>query len=200
MRCVNVLVLEFDGVVILVVVVHCGVEVTGDGHIEALAFVIARGATNSSAAIRSRTLAERSHAGNLGSLLGRGVSKCNTGTIVHILVLDVDGVVILAPPIDLGVGLDVGRVGAETLAIIVSRWASDGSTTSLGVGVETMLLLQNGLAMFDTSTRCGHTRSTNCAWAATASSATGIPPMKPFIIAVIESCCERMYALRGLKE
>jgi hypothetical protein len=162
---VDVLVLDSNGVIILVVVVHLRLEDAGDGHVKALALIVTRGTTDNSAARRA-TLLERTHARDLGALLNNRGTEVEMGRRVHILVLQVDGVIILAVLVDLRVGLDIGSIGTgEATITVISRGTADNGGT--GMGYEIMLL------------------STNLAWAATASSAIGIPPTKPFMIAEV---------------
>lgn len=141
---VDVLVLHINRMVILVVVIDLRVEDTSYGHIKALAFIVTR-RTSNGRATRGAALRKGTHAGNLRTfdhrwaVDGGGVM----GTLVHILVLQVDGVVILAPLVDLGVDLDIGRVGANeaTVAIISRGPANSGATTMMGWVA--MLLLCN---------------------------------------------------------
>jgi hypothetical protein len=136
---VNVLVLDSNGVIILVVVVHLRLEGAGDGHIEALALIVARGATHSSAA-RGPTLFEGAHARDLRTLHNYRVTEVEMVRRVHILVLQVDGVVILAVLVDLRLGLDIGSVGTDEATItVISRGTAHSGATSMGY--RTILLL-----------------------------------------------------------
>jgi hypothetical protein len=130
---VNMCVLNSNGVVILVVVVHLSIENAGNGHVEDLALIVTRGAAHGSTA-RSATLLEGTHSRDLGALLSH-----HRRTEVNVVrrrgedigVFQVNGVVILAVLVDLGVGLDIGRVGAgeATIAIISGRTAHGGATS-----------------------------------------------------------------------
>jgi hypothetical protein len=141
---VDVLVLDSNGVIILVVVVHLRLEDAGDGHVKALALIVTRGATDNSAARRA-TLLERTHARDLGALLNNRGTEVEMGRRVHILVLQVDGVIILAVLVDLRVGLDIGSIGTgEATITVISRGTADNGGT--GMGYEIMLLLYSSSA------------------------------------------------------
>lgn len=147
-RVVDVGFLHVNGVVVLVFLVDLGVENAGDGHIETLTLVVARWASNGSASIGGSTLLKGTHSGDLRTLHDR----CAEGhrdpvrRRVDILVLQMNGVVIIAPLVHVGVGLHVGRVRADEAAItVIARWATDGSTANLGGG-EAMLLLSTKIS------------------------------------------------------
>lgn len=144
-RRVNVLALDVDGVIILVLICDSGIENTRHGQIEALALIVARGATNGGSTW-STTLSLAK--GPLPRGLGAAVAKWyryHWRTRVHIRVLQLDGVIILVPLVDLCIGLDTSRVGADKSAIvIISRRSPNSGTASLGM--EVMLVLCIGLA------------------------------------------------------
>jgi hypothetical protein len=141
---VDVLVLDSNGVIILVVVVHLRLEDAGDGHVKALALIVTRWATDNSAARRA-TLLERTHARDLGALLNNRGTEVEMGRRIHILVLQVDGVIILAVLVDLRVGLDIGSIGTgEATITVISRGTADNGGT--GMGYEIMLLLYSSSA------------------------------------------------------
>lgn len=148
-RSVDMLVLDVDGVVILILIFNFGVEDTGHRHIEALALIISGGATDGSSTWSTTTLSlsEGSHSRDLGAVPS-GVAKGHRHhrrARVHIGVLQFSGVVILVPLVDLGIGLDTSGVGAdEATVIIIARRSTDRGTTSLGM--EVMLVLYVGLA------------------------------------------------------
>ena len=145
---VDMFVLDVGGVVILVLILNLGVENTSHREIEALALIIAGWATHGSSTWRNTlSLSERSHSRDLGAAHS-GVAKVHRHhrrARVHIAVLQLDGVVILVPLVDLGIGLDTSGVGAdEATVVIIARRSTDGGTTSLRM--EVMLLLYVGLA------------------------------------------------------
>jgi hypothetical protein len=71
-------------------------------------------------------------------------------------VLNINVVVILAPLIHLGVGLDIGRVGANKATVaVIARGATNGGATSLGV--ETMTVLDIGAVIARGATNGGAT-------------------------------------------
>ena len=135
---VDVLVLDIDGVVILVHIFDFGVEDTSHRHIEALPLIIAGWAADGSST-RSTTLslAERSHSRDLGASGGTGVAirHGHDGRArVHIGVLQLNGVIILVPLVHLCISLDAGRVGAdEAIVAIIARRPTDRGTASLGM-------------------------------------------------------------------
>jgi hypothetical protein len=136
---VNVLVLDSNGMIILVVVVHLRLKDAGDGHVKALALIVTRRTTDNSAARRA-TLLERTHARDLGAILNNGGTEVGMGRRVHILVLQVDGVIILAVLVDLRVGLDIGsiRTGEATITVI-SRGTADNGGPSVGYEIIPLL-------------------------------------------------------------
>lgn len=145
---VDMLVLDVDGVVILVLVFNLGVEDTSHRHIEALSLVVAGGATDGSATWSTPlSLSKGPRARDLG-VVGSWVAKRHRHhrrARVHIGVLQLDGVVILVPLVNLGIGLDTSRVGAdEATVVVIARRSTDGGTTSLRM--EVMLVLYVGLA------------------------------------------------------
>lgn len=150
---VDMLVLDIDGVVILVLIFNLGVEDTSHRHIEALALIIAGGATDRSSTWNT-TLSKGSHSRDLGAVPS-GVAKWHRHhrrARVHIRVLHLNGVVILVPLVDLGIGLDTSGVGAdEATVVIIARRSTDGGTTSLGM--EVMLVLCVGLAKHSRHTK-----------------------------------------------
>lgn len=132
---VDIRVLDLGGVVVLVLLFGLGVEDTSHGHIEALALIVARGAAHGSSTWDTTlSLAEGSHSRGLGA-----VAKWHRhhGRVrVHIRVLQLDGVVILLPLVDLGIGLDISGVRADEATVnIIARRSTDGGTTSLGMEV-----------------------------------------------------------------
>jgi hypothetical protein len=143
-RWVNVGVLDINRVVILIVVIDLSVEDSSDWHIEALAFIVARGPSHGSTA-RGAALPEWTHARDLRSLDHRRTEDSGSvvWTGIHILVLHVDRVVIFVPLVDLGVGFDAGGIRTDKAAVtIISGWATHGGATILS-GWEAMFLTQN---------------------------------------------------------
>jgi hypothetical protein len=139
-RSVDVLILQLDGVVVLGLLVNAGVEIACDGHVEDLALVISRGATDDGAALRPAALAadlgEGTHAGSHGNTVGH---RSRWGRI-DILVLDVDRVVILARLLYIAVSVDVGTHRSETTIVISTRGATynGGSDVSMGHNTTSM--------------------------------------------------------------
>ena len=145
---VDMLVLDVDGVVILVLIFNLGVEDTSHRHIEALALIVTGGATDGSSTWSTTlSLSKGSHSRDLGTVPS-GVAKRHRHRRragVHIGVLQLNGVVILVPLVDLGIGLDASGVGAdEATVVIIARRPTNGGTTSLRM--EVMLVLCVGLA------------------------------------------------------
>lgn len=145
---VDILVLDVDGVVILVLVFNLGVEDTSHRHIEALSLIIAGGATDGSATWSTTlSLSKGPRSRDLWAVrswVAKG-HRHHRRARVHIGVLQLDGVVILVPLVNLGIGLDTSRVGAdEATVVIIARRSTDGGTTSLRM--EVMLVLYIGLA------------------------------------------------------
>jgi hypothetical protein len=198
-RLVNILVLHLDRMIVLVELIDIGVEVAGDGHIEALAFIIARGAPNGSATrrpvallIRTQVRDHRARAfKERARLLPRHRRR------VHILVLDVNGVIILAPFIHIAVGVDVWGDASNSVTIIVARRAPQNSgptglrqewqsSITRRAKLSCLLSVLAGIPSLQLL-RVPLTGPSNWAWAAAASSARGIPPTKrPFIVANVE--------------
>jgi hypothetical protein len=136
---VDIRVLDLGGVVILVLLFGLGVEVASHRHIEALALIVARGAAHGSSSMGGVTLSiEGSHSRDLGA-----VAKWHThdGRVrVHIRVCQLDRVVILFPLVDLGIGLDISRVGADEAVSMIARRPTDDGSTSLGMEVTVAII------------------------------------------------------------
>jgi hypothetical protein len=112
---VDILVLDIDRVVVLGRLVDVGVEVTSDGHVEGLAFIVARRTALSSAAGRPAALD-----GERTSTRGESRARVNVRW-VDISVLDLDGVIILAELVHVGVSVNAGGIGnIEGSILIVS--------------------------------------------------------------------------------
>lgn len=112
-RSVNVLVLDIDRVVILGRLIHFGVEVASDGHVEGLALIVARRSTLSSATGRPAALERERTSTRAESRAGVDVRW------VDISVLDLDRVIILAELVHIGVSVDAGSIGNIESAVLV---------------------------------------------------------------------------------
>jgi hypothetical protein len=127
-RRVNIGVLHLDRVVVLGILINGSLDIGGDRHIKALALVIARGTTHSSAAVV-----------RVQAALGEGtLARSEDGAKrrrVNISVFDLDGVVVLAVLIHFGLGVDVGAsVRADEASItIIARRSAHGSATDVWV-------------------------------------------------------------------
>jgi hypothetical protein len=127
-RRVNIGVLHLDGVVVLGVLVDGGLDIGGNWHVKALALIIAGGTTHSSASVV-----------RVQAALGEGtLARPEDGAKrrrVNISVLDLDGVVVLAVLIHIGVGVHIGaRIGTvEGSVSIIARWSAHGSSTDVWV-------------------------------------------------------------------
>jgi hypothetical protein len=146
---VNVSVLLLNRVVILVEVVDIGVDDCSKGHVELLATIIARRTTEGGTAGAS-TLSEGTHSRYLRTVEHSG------GVAVGelILVLDVDGVVVLAPLLHLVVGLDIGRVGAHKATVTVLSSGATKRSASNMRGCEAILATLKKLGLCSNCQQC----------------------------------------------
>jgi hypothetical protein len=151
---VDIGVLDLGGVVILVLLFGLGVEVSVHRHIEALTLIVARGAAHDSSSMGGITLSvEGSHSRDLGA-----VAKGHTDHMtvrVNIRVCQLDRVVILLPLVDLGIGLDISRVGADEAVSMIARRPSDDGRTSLGMEVTMTMTIIARRPSDDGTTRLG---------------------------------------------
>jgi hypothetical protein len=127
-RRVDIGVLHLDGVVVLGVLVNGSLNIGGNWHIEALALIIAGGTTDNSAAV------VRVQAAPGEGTLTRSEDRAKRRR-VNISVLDLDGVVVLAVLIHIGVGVHIGASERtiEGSISIIARRSAHGSATDVWV-------------------------------------------------------------------
>ena len=129
---VDILMLQTDGVIILVVLTNISRSLNVSGSAEALATIVAGGSTNGGATkVRPEALPNCSRtvfAAARRPAVVRGRVHNERRRSIDILVFDVDGVVILVFIFNLGVEHTSER-HVEALALIISGGATDGSST-----------------------------------------------------------------------
>jgi hypothetical protein len=119
---VDILVLHVNGVVISVALVDTSMGVDGDGHVELLAPIVARRSTHSSPTLL----------GLPTTLEGRAERKRGRRR-VDVGVLEVNGVVIVAVLVHLGVEVGVNTVVKVQAVVLSRRSAHNGRTGLAGV-------------------------------------------------------------------
>lgn len=127
-RGVNIGILHLKRVVVLSVLINGSLHIGGERHIKALALIIARGTTDNSASVL-RVQAALGEGALAGSKDGEKRRR------VNVSVLDLDGVVVLAVLIHIGVGVHIGasvRANKGSVIVIAGR-SPHGSATDVGV-------------------------------------------------------------------